>query len=1522
VEKVTFDESSPRKQRQRQWEKLDAQLTDLRLKAEHKCRKIKSGRLQWSPELSLLRIQKKFWVLAYKRKTKQKRKVDSKFFQRIAKAAQLDPFTLPSPDHIQTEIHKINTKLKQYSINHQDRRTTWLEGLALALAINDGDTNDHQQEIKKLQFLRQLQQREEQRLSARVIRNAVSCSDSYQQLDHVIFKDKNGELVETAVKEEMEFALLQENQRRFNQAARSPFMRPPLLEVVGKYGEAPGVKDLLQAKGHLGGSATENHLDMTLKSMVAPEGISPVVIDESEETFAKGWEKSREHTASGMSGLHFGHFIAACRHPALRTIECAMANFPMKMGYSPKRWQQGIEVMLLKQKNNFNVEKLRAILLFEADFNYNNKRIGRAMMWNAENHKLMAQEQYGSRKGLSAIDHCLNKRLSFDVLRQNKQAGAICINDMKGCYDRIVHAVAAICMKRLGMQNEPLRMMFYTLQQLRHFVRTAYGCSESFFDAQQVNSVAIQGIGQGNGAGPQIWAAISSAVLDMMRKQQCGGEFCAPVSGENLHLVGYAYVDDTDIITTVNHNDNKLLEEKIQRAIHLWEGSLTAIGGQLEPQKTYWYRINFKWNNGKWKYMAMKDSTAQISMTNEQGEVVPVEQLEVTEARRTLGVRLAPDGNNQEEFKYLKETCDAWADRIRSGMVRRKYAWQAFSSTIWAKVSYALPATTFTKNQCEAITKKMIGATLSASGINKHLPRDLVFGSKTRQGLEYPDMYVWQGAEGLARMIRFMQTDDHLSGKLMRTSYELLQLESGSHHPMSLPYAKWNKSITDSFIKHLWQFIDHFGIQIRSPSVLGKGFREEDRTITETLPDQLSGVELDCFNRCRIFMRVVWWSEITTGDGSKVSWAALNGKRDCIPKNSWKWPYQGDPTEYDWGIWRKVLNDLTRKDRNGNHWLYRPLGRWYSDEQAQWFYEENTDRMFNTITEVVYTRKIGKATRQASKKYIESAAKHENFPRGAIATVKQYGKVCELEGWSTIEHKGDVTQTKCNFKAFIQQNYKWKWWSENWEGDENMVIQVASDIANGNGFAACDGSYKEGKGTASTVVQGKSTGPKVYTSVMVPGDTADQNAYRSELAGILATIQMVNAICQYQGVKQGSMTLCCDGKSALNQSFNKNIHVDLPQYDILVQSKLEIKKSPVKWTYKHVMGHQSIFPLDRAGTLNDEMDIKCKGFWVQTQDTQRIWFHNEWQLVVNNKPISSNLSKSIREYCAIKRAENYWNAKQQGLHKEVDWEAIASANNGIQRSRLQWITKHVSGFCAVGKMAKKMGLRVTDECPHCKSPESTQHVWQCQTPQTDAIWKTGLKELKVELGRLQTKVATMDQIEKGLNSWRNLCQPDCENEQGAILLQTELGWGHFFEGRHHVQWRKDQEAVYTESNSKLTGKKWSSAIIRKIWEIAWKLWEHRNNTLYNKECVLQCEIINEKVVKLWNNKEMRRIKSLKKIIPNDLSTLLDTTLSKKQQWAARVEAAIQRDEERNQASHLENERRAMRKFLSRWHSWW
>jgi hypothetical protein len=90
-----------------------------------------------------------------------------------------------------------------------------------------------------------------------------------------------------------------------------------------------------------------------------------------------------------------------------------------------------------------------------------------------------ASEQFRSRSCHRAIEQAWNKRLSFDLVRQQRRTAALCSNDMKSCYDRVVHSVASIAMQQQNVADTACICMFTTLQNLEHTVRTIYGDSET-----------------------------------------------------------------------------------------------------------------------------------------------------------------------------------------------------------------------------------------------------------------------------------------------------------------------------------------------------------------------------------------------------------------------------------------------------------------------------------------------------------------------------------------------------------------------------------------------------------------------------------------------------------------------------------------------------------------------------------------------------------------------------------------------------------------------------------------------------------------------------------------------------------------------------------------------------------------------------------------------------------------------------------------------------------------------------------
>ena len=161
--------------------------------------------------------------------------------------------------------------------------------------------------------------------------------------------------------------------------------------------------------------------------------------------FIHHWGGSREKTASSLSGRHFGHYKAASRSRQLSEIHASFLHVASLSGICLKRWAKGLTIMIEKLKGVIRVDKLRALLLMEADFNSLNKLIfSSRMIRSSEQHKRVPEELFGSRKKLSAILVVVNKRLVTDTFRQKRRSGAIAGVDAVQCYDRIVHSLSIL----------------------------------------------------------------------------------------------------------------------------------------------------------------------------------------------------------------------------------------------------------------------------------------------------------------------------------------------------------------------------------------------------------------------------------------------------------------------------------------------------------------------------------------------------------------------------------------------------------------------------------------------------------------------------------------------------------------------------------------------------------------------------------------------------------------------------------------------------------------------------------------------------------------------------------------------------------------------------------------------------------------------------------------------------------------------------------------------------------------------
>jgi len=181
-------------------------------------------------------------------------------------------------------------------------------------------------------------------------------------------------------------------------------------------------------------------------------------------------------------------------------------------------------------------------------------------------------------------------------------------------------------MYRCGMPKLALVCKFTTIQNLQHHgVQTLYGDS-TLWVGTEIWVVPVAGIGQGNGARPQIWVVISTPILNLLRQEGYGMAFKAAISSDQIQFVSYSFVDDMNLIQTGLTIYSSSVETLpiMQVALDLWNDGLRATRGALKPAKSFWYAIDFRWKSRHWSYAPKKEEHNQLWMMDHHQQQSPL----------------------------------------------------------------------------------------------------------------------------------------------------------------------------------------------------------------------------------------------------------------------------------------------------------------------------------------------------------------------------------------------------------------------------------------------------------------------------------------------------------------------------------------------------------------------------------------------------------------------------------------------------------------------------------------------------------------------------------------------------------------------------------------------------------------------------------------------------------------------------------------------------------------------------------
>ena len=1305
-------------------------------------------------------------------------------------------------------------------------------------------------------------------------------------------------------------ALLDRNKNHFHQAAETPFGHGILHDLVGYSGLNEAATEIVNGT-FLDNQDVPDLLPETRQMIVElamPDQIkslrSPIPTEITAADFISGFKKWKERTATSPSGRHLGHYKAIIRDAedseVARSVDpltdlVTMTNIPLKYGFAPSRWCKSVSVMLAKDPGSSKIERLRVIHLFEADYNLTLKLLwGKRLVHRGEDNKCFGHQQF-ARPGHQCIDAVHKKILTYDMARIQATNLAVLDNDATGCYDRIIVALGMIAALRLGMPRNAVRMHAQALAKMQYFVKTAHGISEAFY--RSVKEFLLFGTGQGSGASPSVWLTLVVCLLSALSAiATVAMTFADPWQDLFDKRNADAFVDDSANGVSDAHQEVPMPVPEIvghlQHTAQTWERILFSSGGSLNIPKCFWYLVYWEWPQGRPTMMNSVSAPGIVALTQGNSPVYSVVQRKETwEAMRTLGVRVAPDGNFKKEASFLQTKAENFARRLLISRLSRLDTYIFHRSTYVPAMTYSSCVTTMDPATLNNIQRKAICAILEKLGVNCKFPRRVTFGSKELCGLGLLDLSIEQGVRQISHFLDHVFAQDSI-GNMILIELRHLQLESGSGiHLLEFPSVDF-PYLTPCWLISMREFMARHSIQLTVAKARAVPLaREHDSYLMDVFRElpNFSGDDLYDINRVRIFLQVTTLSDITDGSGKNITEDAYEARPMSDRKARLRWPRQLFITTKQRNLWKKAIESAyTSWGRK----LHQPLGQWTAPPNQIWsgMYDKTSDTI--TIKDTQNSSNQYYLVQQSSR-WSMTALELEHVPEDRVSATdnwrnhipvtleKVFPPSIRVSLHPPISTESPPTRQQphlSNFKDYIatlpEITRRLLLSCEFVPGGERTLRECLAN--NSRLRAASDGSLDPDAEIASFGWQLLGNG-NVLVRGAGPVDGAPDllSSTRAELFGISAVLEFIYHFGVFANLNASTskVILWVDNKAAITK-VNRTRKTGARRRrlchdaDIICQITDRLDRLPLKIRLQWVKSHQDrktpYRDLDMAGRMNVDADSLAESFRCRmTEDTFRPirqGLENPLTavtLLIDGVRISSHYSHSIRSTIQKKKHRSYLQEKHKW--SDTDWQAIdlaalKSAFLTLEPMKRISCSKRIHGWLNTGAQKAHISPEAPEshKCPRCHlAPETPEHVLRCTHSsahkrryelippmQRRMLTVPGCRVQQIFFDCLRSWLANPDNITPDIShlpiEQRGLVET-------ALSEQAAIGWDMCFRGYLSRHWalavsanpRLSKHDKQLPLNRSDTGKTWARKVISQLWDFAHEMWLHRNSFLHD-----------------------------------------------------------------------------------------
>jgi hypothetical protein len=1195
------------------------------------------------------------------------------------------------------------------------------------------------------------------------------------------------------VRSALEAAILSRNQRHFAQAKDTPWAHPP-LSLISSANEYNLYRD-----------AQDNEIRLPNDCFIETSMVLDILKEEAQkshpkwspqltfDTFLSGLLHWDERTSTSPSGRHLGLYKSlvtahidsggdfrtdvpdddqdtSIQDMASRILHLihGLASLACLHGFYLDRWSTVVNVMIYKKPGVLELDKLRVIHLFEADFNLIvGLLFGRRAMHHSVDNHLLHTGQYG-RPGGECQDAAFAKILHNHMAHYSKTPLGQFESDAASCFDRIVMAFCFAVMSVWGAPTPALRMWEQTLYSIVHSVKTALGLSPGTYTYSDISPII--GPGQGSMGGPAACSTITSPLLSAMDRLAHGLTFTSPDQQVHYATRAKMFIDDN----TNYSNDFQRwltqpptpehLRDLIQHDAQTWERLLWTSGGLLKLEKCLYYLTYWSFDeDGSASLVPASKLPPMTLSSGDSGITTPIDQYDSTTAHRTLGNWLSSNLQMNTAFEKLESRAGTYTRGIAVGYLTPYDAWVSYFACFLPSMTYTFPVTHHKKAKLDKLQASPKRATLLKLGYRRNIPDAVVYGSIQYGGIGLRPLFIEAGIAQYLIFTRHLRAQTDI-GSLLRITLHWWQLQAGVSFSLlefpatTLTYLNWDWfTCFRSFLRdisgslHVKEVNSHLPIPLRANDLCLMD------TVT-TLPG-ITQKMLETFNLVRLYLGVAFLSEISSADGRHLCRDAWQGSR--TRHTPLLWPYQATPSQASFQVWRRILATAfldgrrTRVEyRTKDLFLARSLGQWYHSSgwlRNKWpsFFAPSTQALYITHEHSFQCHHKKRNSRKRNRLFHpEPSTSVSSLPLDATPVDLANQPLFLVAGLHHPIAPPTPTPFFLTFEDYIPSLPGWDRFLI-----ENVVLLdldgLLDQVSSPNPLIFCsDGGATATVGSYGSIIATDNT---VLTETRGQAYGHTPRSFRAEGYGLLANLRLIFHLLSFfeLPLTLPPLTIVSDNagllqriSSALSTKYLKPRKFLSSEIDLEMQIVDTLQLLDTEVSFSHVKGHQddSIDPTELPWQA--QLNIRCDTLATETLATvahaPTVPFlpASELSLTIDTTTITHHVPSQIRRLYASQQQRPYlckhhdWALPT--LFDTVHWDVVRPALLSFSFAKKKRLTEWINKILPLQVQQFRFQKSNSPRCPsQCGADETYHHFLRCPHPARTAHLLTLKTDLKV-----------------------------------------------------------------------------------------------------------------------------------------------------------------------------------------------